>query len=322
MKGILSKDCAWCGRPFSPKVAKSRFCSFKCSGHSIAREKHKELLCLTCHWAVGMSLQQSADAARKSRGGISQYRKRHGLKGMSIKRAQKAKADEAARMRNALERAWKLEWINAKAEDCAHWWEHPIFVKWKAVQSYYRNHEANRAAGREKAKRTWKQRKGDEAWREKRREHARQYRANNKEKWAAINKRWKTNNPDKWKEVKRKMRERQKADPAWRAMRNLRKRLREVLKGKRSARSTVGCSKDEFMRRIESKFKRGMQWNNYGTHWHIDHIVPITSFDLSDPYQAKMANHWTNLQPLEAEKNIEKSNSIQGNVQTFLPIWG
>ena len=103
-------------------------------------------------------------------------------------------------------------------------------------------------------------------------------------------------------------------------MDNVRKRLREVLKGKRSAPLTVGCTRNEFMRHIESKFTNGMHWNNYGTCWHLDHIVPVSHFDLSDPYQAKMVNHWTNLQPLEAKKNIEKSNKIQGSVQCFLPL--
>lgn len=74
------------------------------------------------------------------------------------------------------------------------------------------------------------------------------------------------------------------------------------------------------MRHIESKFKKGMYWNNYGSHWHIDHIVPLSRFDLSDPYQAKLANHWTNLQPLEASRNMEKSDRIDGEVQPFLPL--
>jgi hypothetical protein len=267
-----------------------------------------------------MSLRQSFERSNKNKGSISQYRKRHGLVGISIRRAQRIKSDEAARLRNALAYAWKEEWNNAPTEDCEHWFEHPIFRKWDGTRRYYANHEKNKEIGREKAKAIWLKRRNNDEWMQKRRAASRKYRAENKEKFSAMNKRWRENNPDKWKDCKRAQRNRQKADPVWRAMRNIRKRVREVLKGKRAARSTVGCSRNEFMRHIESKFTNGMHWNNYGTYWHLDHVLPLSHFDLSDSYQAKMANHWTNLQPLEAEKNIEKSNTIQGSVQCCLPL--
>lgn len=72
----------------------------------------------------------------------------------------------------------------------------------------------------------------------------------------------------------------------------------------------VGCTKEHLISHIESKFTPKMSWDNYGTYWHIDHIIPISSFDLSDQDQRKAANHWTNLQPLEASKNIAKSNKM------------
>ena len=51
-----------------------------------------------------------------------------------------------------------------------------------------------------------------------------------------------------------------------------------------------------------------MSWDNYGTHgWHIDHIRPCASFDLSDEEQQKICFHYTNLQPLWAEDNLKKS---------------
>jgi hypothetical protein len=50
-----------------------------------------------------------------------------------------------------------------------------------------------------------------------------------------------------------------------------------------------------------------MSWENYGK-WHIDHIKPLSLFDLEDPEQLKQACHYTNLQPLWAEENIRKGN--------------
>lgn len=50
-----------------------------------------------------------------------------------------------------------------------------------------------------------------------------------------------------------------------------------------------------------------MSWDNYGRGgWHIDHIRPLLSFDLSDTEQAKQAFHYSNLQPMWQADNIRK----------------
>jgi len=54
----------------------------------------------------------------------------------------------------------------------------------------------------------------------------------------------------------------------------------------------------------------GQSFENYGTAWHVDHIRPCASFDLSDPEQQRQCFHFTNLQPLWDEINLEKSDSL------------
>lgn len=72
----------------------------------------------------------------------------------------------------------------------------------------------------------------------------------------------------------------------------------------------VGCSKEELIKYLESQFSEGMTWDNWSLNgWHIDHIRPISSFDLSDPEQIKQCFHYSNLQPLWAIDNLKKSNS-------------
>jgi hypothetical protein len=50
-----------------------------------------------------------------------------------------------------------------------------------------------------------------------------------------------------------------------------------------------------------------MSWQNYGE-WHIDHVRPLASFDLSDPAQQRAAFHFSNTQPLWAKENLAKSD--------------
>lgn len=50
-----------------------------------------------------------------------------------------------------------------------------------------------------------------------------------------------------------------------------------------------------------------MTWENYGFYtWHIDHIRPCASFDLSDPEQQKICFNYKNMQPLWAHENLSK----------------
>ena len=69
------------------------------------------------------------------------------------------------------------------------------------------------------------------------------------------------------------------------------------------------CKTCDKVLREENKFKPGMAWGNHSKDgWHIDHIVPLASFDLSDPDQVKQACHYSNLQPLWTEENLQKSD--------------
>lgn len=62
---------------------------------------------------------------------------------------------------------------------------------------------------------------------------------------------------------------------------------------------------------IESTFKKGFTWTNRGNVWHLDHKVPLTAFNLFDKAEIKMALHYSNLQALSKEENIQKYNTIQ-----------
>jgi hypothetical protein len=96
----------------------------------------------------------------------------------------------------------------------------------------------------------------------------------------------------------------------------LRTRLYSALKKGQKTGSAVkdlGCSIEELKIYLECKFQDGMSWDNYGLKgWHIDHIIPLSTFDLSNPNELRKACHYTNLQPLWAEENLNKGNKILG----------
>lgn len=95
----------------------------------------------------------------------------------------------------------------------------------------------------------------------------------------------------------------------------LRSRMRLAMKNKQkngSAVKDLGCTITEFKKYIESRFRKGMTWNNWSINgWHLDHIVPLSFFNLSDRKQFLKACHYTNLQPLWSQENFLKSNKIK-----------
>ena len=81
-----------------------------------------------------------------------------------------------------------------------------------------------------------------------------------------------------------------------------------------SAVKDLGCSIDELKTHLESKFQLGMTWDNWSFEgWHIDHIKPLASFDLTDRKQLLLACHYTNLQPLWAIDNLSKGDRTESN---------
>lgn len=140
---------------------------------------------------------------------------------------------------------------------------------------------------------------------------------NNKQRHLENTKRYYLNNKSKidaWKKEYRRHYEfnRINTDLQHKIRNRIRARLHAFNKRcKTSTLDALGCSLHEFKQYIESKFQPGMTWDNWSRNgWHIDHIKPLSLFDLTDPEQLKQACHYTNLQPLWAKDNILKSNKV------------
>lgn len=125
------------------------------------------------------------------------------------------------------------------------------------------------------------------------------------------------------KRVCERIAKREREDVHYRIMRRLRFRLWKFYNGKRTSISKlVGISRDGFLKHLQSHFEPGMTLENYGRGgWHIDHVIPCTAFDLSDPEQQAACNHYTNLRPVWESENISKSDKLpDGRRARHVPV--
>ena len=137
--------------------------------------------------------------------------------------------------------------------------------------------------GKEIDKKQWQKRKNDEEY---------------KKKHAVMRRRYEN--------------ERLKTDVKFRLKQNVSRRIREILTnfGIEKSEKTiyyVGCNLQDLRKYLENKFQEGMSWQNYGK-WHIDHIIPCSSWNLVDVKELKMCFHYSNLQTLWASENIKKKD--------------
>ena len=73
----------------------------------------------------------------------------------------------------------------------------------------------------------------------------------------------------------------------------------------------LGCGISELILYLESKFQLGMTWENWSKYgWHIDHIIPLSSFNLEVREELLKAVNYINLQPLWAKDNFSKGDKI------------
>ena len=189
------------------------------------------------------------------------------------------------------------------------------FPYWLKPEIYEKEREKSKA----RLKARYASRKGEyyekqKAYREKNKEKVfeskRRYRAKNAEKIKLRKQKYSAENRDK---IAKALAERRARNPIVRLANSMRRSIRRYLdvgqKGEMSSFEIIGCSKDNLRKYLESKFKDGMTWENYGKHWHIDHIVPLIS--AKSPKEVKKLCHWTNLQPLTAFENISKGSKYK-----------
>jgi len=261
--------------------------------------------------------------------------------GIPIETRAEANRRTAVRAGNARPKAWGKrypqcteDWMRLAFEsEQKRWVRHDAATQWsrdpKIVKEierarYYKDHEASKERSRQNARKTYNKRKSDPEWMRKRTEQRqawdnsnREYKRQRQREWT---KSYRLNNPKKYKEQCRQNRRKQAEKPINRILKNVRKRLRDVMRGKRNALNVVGCTRQQLQEHLQSQFTDQMHWNNYGTYWHVDHIVPVSHFDLTNSEHIKLVHHYTNLRPMEAVANMMRGNKIEQPIQIHLPL--
>lgn len=161
----------------------------------------------------------------------------------------------------------------------------------------------------------------EKKWREKNKEKLNEYIKNwyeeNKEHRKQYLKQYRENNADKIRQIKRDYERNRKAtDPLYKLISNFRTAIYTVLKESNVDKyghyfDVLQYTPEELIIHLEKQFKDDMTWDNYGI-WHVDHKLPITSFDIQEMGDDEFMKCWCldNLQPMWGEENIRKSNKL------------
>ena len=162
----------------------------------------------------------------------------------------------------------------------------------------------------------------DKKWRDSNKEYLSQkhktWSEKNRERLNVYHKEWRENNIDKHRKNKRDYEKNRKAiDPIYKLINNFRTAIYQVLKESNVQKNghyfeILKYSPDELITHLEEQFTGEMSWDNYGI-WHVDHILPISSFNIQEIGDESFMECWSlkNLQPLWGDENIRKSNKIQ-----------
>lgn len=128
-----------------------------------------------------------------------------------------------------------------------------------------------------------------------------------------VNKKWRTKNLLRFRELLKLYAREYRKIPQNKIAGAARRRIKDSVRSVGALKSSnsvelVGCSWVALRSHLENQFTDGMSWDNYGTAWHIDHIIPCAKFDLTKPEEQKACFHYSNLRPLCAKKNKQESS--------------
>jgi uncharacterized protein (DUF983 family) len=100
-------------------------------------------------------------------------------------------------------------------------------------------------------------------------------------------------------------------EPVGKFKRCVRSRIYIALKRNKTKRTIkyLGCTNNEYFDWIMT-YNENYNLENYGNVWHIDHVIPISKFNLDNEDEQSLAFNWRNTMPLSAQDNLKKGSKI------------
>lgn len=156
-------------------------------------------------------------------------------------------------------------------------------------------------------------------------EYHRKYRIEHKKQRHEYNQQWRAENPEKAKAKSRKSSAKRLSTLKGRLNHCMSTGIGKSLKGSKSGRhweSLTGYTIDQLRKHLERQFTFEMSWQNYGTYWEIDHVIPISVFNFEKPEDLDFKRCWglKNLRPLEVNENRKKHAKLEKPFQPSLRL--
>jgi hypothetical protein len=99
-------------------------------------------------------------------------------------------------------------------------------------------------------------------------------------------------------------------EPISKLIRNIRSRILSTIKYKSKHTITyLGCNCSDYLKWILN-YDASYTFENYGKIWHIDHVIPISKFQITDEEDQLLAFNWRNTMPMSVKENLSKNNKI------------
>jgi hypothetical protein len=119
-------------------------------------------------------------------------------------------------------------------------------------------------------------------------------------------------NKDRFRYNRLKCRDCERDNPTEKFKRYIRTRIYNSLRNKNKSKHSLeylGCSSDEYFKWILN-YDSSYNLENHGKVWHIDHVIPLSKFDLNNQEKQLLAFNWRNTMPLLCKENLSKNNKI------------
>ena len=109
-----------------------------------------------------------------------------------------------------------------------------------------------------------------------------------------------------------------KSNINYRLKKSLAARLRSVLIKNDSTMNYIGCNIQYLREWFEYNFTKDMNWDNYGSYWSIDHILPVCKFDLTIGDEKLKCWNWSNMMPVTVKYNSSKKEIDINQIENII----